>query len=103
MRGLQQVAAQPRAPSIASDHEEVVIEFEAETSPPARPTRSSAFSYRRADFEGLRQALSVTPWGLLDDVDVDEAVSMFYTLVDAAVRHHGPVATPKKCIPTMAY
>ena len=96
VRGLQQVSAHPRAPSIASDHEEVVIGFSAETPPPARPTCSSAYSYRRADFDGLRQALSPTPWDLLDDGDVEEAVSTFYTLVDAAVRDHVPVVTLKK-------
>ena len=103
VRGLQQVSAHPRAPSIASDHEEVVIGFSAETPPPARPTRSSAYSYRRADFDGLRQALSVTPWDLLDDGDVDEAVSTFYALVDAAVRDHVPVVTLKKTFSTVVY
>ena len=68
-RGLRVVSAHPRAPSITSDHEEVIIGFSAETLPPARPTPSSAFSYRRADFDGLRQALSITPWNMLDDVD----------------------------------
>ena len=99
VRGLQQVSAHPRPPSIASDHDEVVIEFTAETPPLVRPTRSSAFSYRRADFEGLRQVLSTTPWHLLDDADVDEAVSMFYTVVDAAVRDHVPIIFPKKRFP----
>lgn len=98
-RGLQQVTAHSRAPGIASDHQEVVVGFTAKTSGPARPTRSQAFSYRRADFDGLRQALSVTPWELLDDVSVDEAVSMFYALLDAAVHDYVPIVTLTKRFP----
>ena len=46
--------------------------------------------------------MSATPWDLLDlleDTDVDGAVSMFYTLVGATVRDHVPVVTVKKRFP----
>ena len=39
------------------------------------------------------------PWDLLDDTDVDGAVSMFYTLMDATMRDHVPVVTVKKRFP----
>ena len=64
-----------------------------------RATRSAALDYRRADFDGLRAALRAAPWNLLDGMDVDEAVSLFYVLVDAAIRDHVPLVVPKKRFP----
>ena len=67
--------------------------------PPIRATRAAALNYRRADFDGLRRALRAIPWDMLDEEGVDEAVSMFYTLVDAADRDHVPLVEPKKRFP----
>ena len=66
---------------------------------PVRVTRSTALNYRRADFDGLRQALSAVPWNLLDGLSVDDAVSMFYTFVESAVRDHIPLVMCKKRFP----
>ena len=66
---------------------------------PVRVTRSTALNYRRADFDGLRQALSAVPWNLLDGLSVDDVVSMFYTFVESAVRDHIPLVMCKKRFP----
>ena len=67
--------------------------------PPVLATRSTALCYRRADFDGLRNALRATPWDLLDGMNPDEAVSLFYTIVDGAVRDYVPTVTMKKRFP----
>ena len=68
---------------------------------PVRVSRATALNYRRADFDGLRQAFKMAPWHLLDGLGVDEAVSLFYTMVDSAVRDHIPLVVCKKTIPTL--
>ena len=94
-RGFVNVTAQPRP----GTHDEVVISLIARSPPPIRVTRAAAFNYRRADFDALRRVLRATPWDLLDHEGVDEAVSMFYKLVDAAVRDHIPAVVFKKRFP----
>ena len=82
---------------LTSDHKETI----ATLTVPARRrpvvNRRTALNYRRADFDGLRQSLAAIPWGLLDDVGVDEAVENFYTLLESAIADHilcGPLAPP---------
>ena len=61
-RGVDEVCANPRNSVIASDHDEIVVSCVVNTAAqPVRVTRSTALNYRRADFDGLRHALSVTP------------------------------------------
>ena len=99
-RGVSDVRAIPRKSIIASDHDELVVSLTVSSvTRPIRVTRSTALNYRRADFDGLRRALSVAPWHMMDGLGVDEAVSMFYTLVDSAVRDHIPVVVCRKKFP----
>ena len=66
----------------------------------ARVTRSTAFNYRCADFNALRNTLRPLPWNILDTMSVDGAVDQFYTWVNAAIADHIPTVTLKaKCLP----
>ena len=47
-----------------SDHDEVVISLRVKSPPPISATRTTALNYRRADFDGLPQALRATPWDM---------------------------------------
>ena len=98
-RGLSRVCAVPRLSSLSSDHYEVIISFLCTHTSPVLATRSTALCYRRADFDGLRNALKAAPWEMLDGMELDEAVSLFYTLVDGAVRDYVPTVTMKRRFP----
>ena len=82
-----------------SDHDEVIVSFMCSHIPPVLATRSTALCYRRADFDGLRNALNAAPWELFDGMDPDEAVSLFYALVDGAVRDYVPTVVMKRRFP----
>ena len=77
-----------------SDHRHIVV-----TCPcPAclhRVTRSTALNYRRADFPALRQSLHLLPLHILDGLEVDAAVDLFYQWTEAAVADHIPRVTFK--------
>jgi len=100
-RGLLgvRVSACPRPNILSSDHDEVIISFRVACPAPVRATRSTALNYRRGDFDGLRQALGIIPWHLFDGLDMDEAVSLFYTFVERAIRDHIPLVVLKKLYP----
>ena len=68
---------------------------------PPLPTvaRSTALNYRRADFDGLRRALDLIPWTIMDNLPMDEAVDVFYGLLDAAIRDHVPTVTLRRRFP----
>ena len=61
--------------------------------------RRTALNYKRADFDGLRRSLSLIPWGLLDDVGVDEAVELFYALLESAIADHVPSVILRRRLP----
>ena len=70
--------------------------------PARRPpvvNRRTAFNYKRADFDGLRRSLSAIPWGLLDNIGVDEAVETFYTLLESAIADHVPTVILRRRLP----
>ena len=78
---------------LESDHREVVATVDVPGWRPPVVTRSTVFNYRRADFAALRRCLSLLPWTLLDDSEVDEAVDIFYSMLEAAVADHVPTVT----------
>ena len=78
-------------PLFSSDHRVVVTRFSVRVGTAPRVTRSRAYNYKRADFVGLRRTLSLLPWHMLKDLDVDSAVTLFYDLIFAAVNEHMPV------------
>ena len=65
----------------------------------ARVTRSTAFNYRRAGSNALRDALRLSPWNVLDTMSVDGAVDQFYAWVNAAIADHMPIVTLKAKFP----
>ena len=82
---------------ISSDHQEVRCDISA--SYPSTPiaTRSTVLNYKRADWDGLRNALRLIPWNtLLDDPCIDNSVDNFYGLLEAAIRDHIPTVTLKR-------
>ena len=82
-----------------TDHRETVATI---TVPGRRSpllTRRSAFNYKRADFDGRRQSLSLIPWSLLDGVGVDAAVDTFYTLLNSAIADHVPTVVLRRRVP----
>ena len=81
-----------------SDHKEMCGEFRV---PKVQQTvsRRTAYNYKDADFTGLRRALSMVNWGLLDDMDVDCAVDMFYELLESAINDYIPTVTVRRRCP----
>ena len=63
------------------------------------PTRSRAFNYKRADWDGLRASLILCPGALLDDMGVNDAVDLFYDLLEAAVSDHVSTVTLSRKYP----
>ena len=80
----------------SSDHSEVVCEFRAVRGPLPVVSRKTALNYKRADWDGLRAVLSLTPWSVLDDLPVDDAVTLFYDLLSAAISDHIPLVQLKR-------
>ena len=86
-------------PLFSSDHRVVVTRFSVRVGTAPRVTRSRAYNYKRADFIGLRRTLSLLPWHMLEDLDVDSAVTLFYDLIFAAVNDHVPVVELRRKFP----
>lgn len=82
-----------------SDHCEIVSCFRLVASPTPKVSRSEAYNYRRADFDGLRAALRSIHWSVLRDMDVDSALGLFYDLVKAAIADHVPIVTRRGRFP----
>ena len=57
------------------------------------------YSYKRADFVALRRVLRSVPWTLLECMDVDSAVDLFYDIVFAAINDHIPMIEPRQKFP----
>lgn len=64
--------------------------------PPVRRTHFVVWNYRQADFDGLRHTLPAVPRTMSDDVELDEALSMFYSFANAAIRDHATTLIPMK-------
>ena len=47
----------------------------------------------------MRRSLALIPWSVLDDVSVDEAVDMFYDLLDSAIADHIPTVVLRRRVP----
>ena len=74
-----------------SDHLAVTSRLAVDVRASPRATRTKAYNYKRADFDSLRAALRLVPRAMLSDCSVDDAVSMFYDFVFAAVADHVPL------------
>ena len=74
-----------------SDHLAVDTRFAVTVGNTHRATRSRVYDYKRADFVGLRRALRLLPWHMLEGMEVDAAVELFYDLVFAAVNDYVPM------------
>ena len=82
-----------------SDHRHTAVTCLVPRLPSPRVTRSTALNYRRADFPALKQSLRLLPWHVLDDMEVDAAVDLFYQWTEAAVADHIPRVTLKSKYP----
>ena len=82
-----------------SDHKDIICEFRVPKSCSAVVSRRTAYNYKDADFQGLRRALSLINWGMLDCVDVNEAVDTFYELLESALADHIPTVTVRRRCP----
>ena len=82
-----------------SDHREVFATIRLPVVKPLLVTRSTVFNYKQADFNGLRAALSLAPWCMLDGLDVNNAVDVFYTILEAAICDHVPRVTLRRSFP----
>ena len=63
--------------SFDSDHRETITDFTVSTQLFARVSRTTAFNYREADFDGLRASLRCLPWDVLSSLDVNSATELF--------------------------
>ena len=82
-----------------SDHLVVQTVFAVNTGVAPRATRSKVYNYKRADFAGLKRALSLLPWDLLHCLDVDAAVMLFYDFSFAAINDYVPMITLRNTFP----
>ena len=87
----QDVGAVVREGVFSSDHGEVACEVRAVRCPLPVVSRTTAYNYKRADWEGLRTVLRLKPWNILDRLPVDDATAVFYDLLNAAIQDHVPV------------
>ena len=83
----------------ASDHMETIATLSVPVRRRPVVNRRTALNYKRADFDGLRRSLSLIPWGLLDDVGVDEDVENFNTLLESAIADHVPTVILRRRLP----
>ena len=79
-----------RPGTFESDHRETVTYFSVRGASRLRVSRTVAFNYRAADFAGLRAALRLLPWNVLDSLDLNAATELFYDWADAAIRNFIP-------------
>ena len=84
---------------LSSDHREIVATLDVQCVRPPLVTRTTVFNYKQADFNGLRTALSLAPWCVLDGEDVNSAVDLFYAVLDAAIADHVPRVTLRRNFP----
>ena len=82
-----------------SDHSAVATYFMANVNLAPCVTRTKVYNYKRADFAALRQSLRLLPWGIMERMDVDTAVDLFYDLVFAAISDHIPMLELRKKFP----
>ena len=83
-----------------SDHAEICAVSKTVVCGVPYVNRTTALNYKRADFEGMRRSLQLIPWEAILDADVNEAVDMFYGVLEGAIRDHIPTVTiRRKCPP----
>ena len=82
-----------------SDHRNTSVKCLVLHLPSSRVTRSTALNYRRADFPALKRSLRLLPWHVLDGMEVDAAVELFFQWTEAAVADHIPRVTFKSKFP----
>ena len=83
-----------------TDHKEVIGHFQLPRPRPVLVSRKIAFNYKEADFKALRRSLSLVHWGVLDALPLNDAVDMFYSLLQSAIADHVPTVTiRRKCPP----
>ena len=76
-----------------TDHREVIGYFQSSKSRPVLVSRRTAFNYKGADFNALSRSLSLIHWGILDDLPVNDAVDILYSLLESAISDHVPTVT----------
>ena len=59
----------------------------------------TALNYKRADFDGMRRNLQLIPWDALLNDDLNDAVDMFYGVLEGAIRDHIPTVTLRRECP----
>ena len=82
-----------------ADHEAVATRFVVDIGAAPRVTRTRVYDYKRADFAGLRRALRLLPWNMLANLDVNDALSMFYDLTFAAINEYVPMIELRRKFP----
>ena len=82
-----------------SDHSEIWCHVCVNASKPSVVTRKSALNYKRADFDGLRRALDLVPWTMLEPLDMNDAVNMFYDFLESAIRDYVPTVELRRRFP----
>ena len=83
-----------------SDHNSVRVNFSLGTLTKFNPTTRTVYNFQKADLNDLRRTLQCIPWNILDATNnCDEATSLFYDLVEAALVDIVPVVHPRRRCP----
>ena len=84
---------------LTSDHHEVFVSIVMPAVKPLLVTQSTVFNHKQADFVGFRRALFLTSWCILDGLEMNRAVDVFYSILEAAICDHVPRVTLRRRFP----
>ena len=62
-------------------------------------SRETALNYKREDFAGLRRSLELFLWNIMGDMTMDDAVDLFYDVLNAAICDHIPTVVLRRKFP----
>ncbi|XP_038046033.1 uncharacterized protein LOC119720442 [Patiria miniata] len=97
---LQQVSCETGDDIFASDHNSVRISIQVTAKTKPYDASRPIFNYRKADLYDLQRTIECIPWCLLEATDdCDEATSLFYDFIEAAVIDVVPVVRPRRPSP----
>ena len=82
-----------------SDHAEICSTVQGVTCKQSLVNRKSALNYKRADFDGMRRSLQLIAWDAILDAEINEAVDVFYDVLESAIRDHIPTVTLRRTCP----
>ena len=76
---------------VHSDHVEFECHLSCKVEKGVTSDDKFVFNYRKADFDHLRYQLQLIPWNILDSLEVENCVQIFYDFLYAAIKDSVPI------------